>query len=241
MRWIMLLLISIVSLIIITGCVSTPEKSFYDSKVLQIEVNTINYERNKNKDEFDKFEQDVVGKLMSKGYQAYVGQRIINDQLTAWGAAEKLVANSTAGAFMIIDSYGIEKAELYRNGKHIGKTLWALNMIYWMYNRNGERILQASDKFIWRDSAVVRRKGERVYFKPGSVLNDIASFVFLDLDAGTYKILETEEEFMSRVAEEFTSNIPSVSKPDISQSITMPPPSSLEVGKPTDTTATVDP
>jgi hypothetical protein len=240
MRWIMPLPLSILSLIIITGCVTTPEKSFYDSKVLQIEVNTINYERKKNKDEFDKFEQEVVGKLMSKGYQAYVGQRIINDQLTAWGAAEKLIVNSPADAFMILDSYGIEKAELYRNGKHIGKTLLALNMIYWMYNRNGERILQASDKFIWRDSAVVRRKGERVYFQPGSVLIDIASFLVLDLDAGKYKILETEEEFRSRVATEFTSNIPPVFKPD-PQSITMLPPSSPVVEKPTDTTATIDP
>ena len=53
--------------IITIGCVtSSPKVSFYESKIAQIEVATINHEKYKNPDELHKFEQEVIQELKRK-------------------------------------------------------------------------------------------------------------------------------------------------------------------------------
>ena len=188
------------SLLVFTGCVTTPGKSFNDSKISQIEVNTINYEKNKHKDEIDKFEQEVIEKLKTKGYQAFLGSRIINDESFAGSAVTKLIPNSTADAFMIISAPGITKIKTYKSDTYIGETLWTLNVMYWMFNRNGERILQAPNQFLWKESSPIKRKADRISFQ-----NETS--ILLD-GGGKFRFLETEDEFRSRISKEFTDNIP---------------------------------
>jgi hypothetical protein len=204
--------------IITIGCVtSSPKVSFYESKIAQIEVATINHEKYKNPDELHKFEQEVIQELKRKGYTAYMGPRTINDEVLIRSAAEKLINNSKADAFMIIDGWGggPEKAKLYESGMEVGETLWTLPMLYHLYNRNRELVLQSSERFLWsqRDPTGVTRKAERLYFQPGFVMTDVAYIaisliIWKDPQIGTYKSLETEDEFRSRIAAEFTSNIP---------------------------------
>lgn len=181
------------------GCVTVADKSFYDVKISLIEINTMEYDKVKYKDELEKFEQEIIKILQKKGYQAFVGPRIINDSWYGGMAAKKLITNSKADAFMIIHAPKILKVKTYLPNAETTEELWQLNVIYALYDRSGEKILISPDRFLWKDTSPIQRKSAMVEFK------DEKSFL---AGSGKYRFLETEDQFRTRIAEEFTANIP---------------------------------
>jgi hypothetical protein len=186
--------------IFLIGCVTVTPGGFNDSKICSIEVNTISYERIFQKDEVDKFEKAVIDSLISKGYRAFSGPRIIDNFILLKSAAEELKSESTADAFMIISfNSQIRKAKMYIAGKYVGETLWNLRVSYAIFDRNLNSVSS--------NTVSTARKSQKIYFEdPNFMLIDALSII--DPEAGTFKIMESEREFRSRTIADFVSKIP---------------------------------
>jgi hypothetical protein len=185
--------------IFLIGCVTVTPGAFKESKICSIEVNTENYDRIFQKDEVDKFEEAVIDNLNSKGYRAFSGPRIIEKFILLKSAAEKLRAESTADAFMIISFIERDKAKMYINGKYVGQTLWTFGVGYALFDRNLN--------LLSRHAVSTARKSQKTYFEdPKFLLIDALNII--DPDAGMFKILESERDFRSRTVAEFLSKIP---------------------------------
>jgi len=187
------------SILLAYGCATWSDKSINDVKISQIEVNTVDYQESKYKDKIEKFEQKVIEQLKIKGYNAFVGSRIAKTGVIVEYDVKEVISKSTADAFMFIRAPKIVKVKTYQSNTPTGEELWQLNVVYWLYDRKGEILLLAPKQFLWKDTMPIQRKAVLVEFK------DEKAFL---AGSGKYRFLETEEEFRTRIAKEFTDNIP---------------------------------
>ena len=171
----------------------TPDNAFYESRIKTIEVNTTFLKKSLYDETIvKKFEEIVVNILTEKGYDATLGQRDLSAYSFIGNYIKDNKSNFTTDGIMVF-SVDIKTAKSSTSAK---VSLDSIAVLYWLYNKHGERILQtdvAPTKSLDRQQRSRNLKG----ITSNGQVNTIHFTYF-----------ESEEEFLNKIADWVLHNLP---------------------------------
>ena len=172
----------------------TPDNAFYESRIKTIEVNTTFLKKSLYDETIvKKFEEIVVNILTEKGYDATLGHRDLSAYSFIGNYIKDNKSNFTTDGIMVFSVDDIKTAKSSTSAK---VSLDSIAVLYWLYNKHGERIFQTD---VAPTNSLDRQQRSRN-------LKGITSNGQVNTIHFTY--FESEEEFLNKIADWVLHNLP---------------------------------
>jgi len=176
--------IFILALFLLSACaVVTPKKEFYDSKIKTIEVNIAKREHQyKDQERSDKFVNQIIVELNSKGYSANLGNRNLPPFIDDFPSslddyAKEIAPQLGTDAIILLDCKFLRQGNnLITRGEGEESEIAPTDMLafFRFYNENGDRLLQ------WGDMCNMKHGDETFYIDSNNKVLNLTDDFFIN-------------------------------------------------------------